>query len=231
MNTLEINGIKSTRVRGLLISELPPIIRPQMRVLTEEIDGRDGEIVTELGYQAYDRSVKIGLKADHNIDNVIRYFNGSGEVIFSNEPDKVYDFRIINSISYERMIRFRTAEVVFRVQPYKHSALEDSADPAESGATIRNSGNVYSFPIYQVTGSGSVALSINGGDPVTMNLGSGATFVADCGDQNVRDTGGTLKNRSVTGGLERLKLEPGNNTITWTGNVSGLHINRLSMWI
>ena len=231
MNILEINGIKSTRVRGLLISELPPIIQPQMRVRTEEIDGLDGEIVTELGYQAYDRTVKIGLLPNHDIDNVIRYFTGSGEVIFSNEPDKVYDFRIVKSVSYERLVRFRTAEVVFRVQPFKHSVYADSANPEQSGATLRNIGNVSSLPVYQVTGSGSVALSINGGNPVTMNLGSGATFVADCGDQNVRDTGGTLKNRSVTGGLERLKLEPGTNTITWTGNVSGLHVSRLSMWI
>ena len=48
MNYIVLNGMKSTLIKGLLISELPPITKPLIRTKTEEIDGRDGDIVTKL---------------------------------------------------------------------------------------------------------------------------------------------------------------------------------------
>jgi phosphotransferase system enzyme I (PtsI) len=48
-------------VNGLMITKLPPIKKPQMRVTAEEIDGRDGDIVTELGFSAYDKDIEIGV--------------------------------------------------------------------------------------------------------------------------------------------------------------------------
>ena len=53
MNFITLNGIRSDSVKGLLISELPPVVKPQQRTEIEEIDGRDGDIVTKLGYSAY----------------------------------------------------------------------------------------------------------------------------------------------------------------------------------
>ena len=126
MNYIVLNGMKSTLIKGLLISELPPITKPLIRTKTEEIDGRDGDIVTKLGYAAYDKKMTIGLYGDYDIDEVIEYFNSSGEVLFSNEPDKIYRYQINNAIDFDRLLRFRTATVVFHVQPFKYSALNDS---------------------------------------------------------------------------------------------------------
>ena len=125
MNYLEINGIKSTLVQGLIIQSLPPITKPKMRTSVEEIDGRDGDVITELGYSAYDKEVSIGLYGDYKIDDVISYFSKSGEVVFSNEPDKYYNFAILDQIDYERLIRFRTAKVRFHVQPFKYSDVDN----------------------------------------------------------------------------------------------------------
>ena len=126
MNYIVLNGYKSTLIKGLLISELPPITKPLIRTKTEEIDGRDGDIVTKLGYAAYDKKMSIGLYGDFNIDDIIQYFDSAGTVVFSNEPDKVYRYQINNQIDFERLLRFRTATIVFHVQPFKYSALNDS---------------------------------------------------------------------------------------------------------
>lgn len=124
-NYIVLNGYKSTLIKGLLISELPPISKPLQRTSVEEIDGRDGDIVTKLGYAAYDKKMTIGLFGDFNIDNIIQYFNSEGTVVFSNEPDKFYKYQIVNQIDFERLLRFRTATVTFHVQPFKFSAVDD----------------------------------------------------------------------------------------------------------
>lgn len=125
MNYITLNGKKSTLIKGLLISSLPPITKPLQRTSIEEIDGRDGDVVTKLGYAAYDKKMTIGLFGDFNIDDIIEYFNSEGTVIFSNEPDKYYRYQILNQIDFERLIRFKTATVVFHVQPFKFSSVDD----------------------------------------------------------------------------------------------------------
>ena len=124
MNYIVLNGARSTSVKGLLIQSLPPITKPQIRTSVEEIDGRDGDIVTKLGYAAYDKELSIGLYGDYDIDDVIKYFDSSGEVVFSNEPDKYYRYEIVEQIDFERLIRFRTAKVKMHVQPFKYSAVD-----------------------------------------------------------------------------------------------------------
>ena len=119
-----LNGKRSTMYAGLLITSLPPITKPLLRTQKEEIDGRDGDIVTPVGYSAYDRDVGIGLYGNYDIDAISAFFNSSGTVIFSNEPTKVYQYTIINQIDFEKLIRFRTATVTFHVQPFKYSAIE-----------------------------------------------------------------------------------------------------------
>lgn len=124
MNYVVLNGVKSTTVKGLLIQSLPPITKPQMRTSTQTIDGMDGDIVTKLGYSAYDKELTIGLYGDYDIDDVIRYFDSEGDVVFSNELDKYYHYQIIQQINYERLIRFRTAKVKMHVQPFKYDAVD-----------------------------------------------------------------------------------------------------------
>ena len=124
-NYVIINGVNSNTITGLMINELPPISKPSMRVETEEIDGRDGDISTNLGYSAYDKTITIGLfGTGYDIDNVIAFFNGEGNIVFSNESDKFYYFKIINKIDYERLQKFKTATVTFHCQPFKYPLTE-----------------------------------------------------------------------------------------------------------
>lgn len=124
MNYITLNGVRNTNVKGLMIQSLPPITKPQMRTSVETIDGMDGDIVTKLGYSAYDKELEIGLYGDYDIDDVISYFSSEGDVTFSNEPDKYYRYQIIEQIDYERLIRFRTAKVKMHVQPFKYDVVD-----------------------------------------------------------------------------------------------------------
>lgn len=147
-NTITLNGIESTDIEGLLIQSLPPVSKPLMRTEVEEIDGRDGDIVTNLGFSAYTKEFTIGLYGNFDINAVISYFNSEGTVIFSNEPDKYYNYQIIDQIDFERLIRFRTATVTMHVQPFKYAAFEGDLilDPPAT--------NLLTIPDYSDTSNG-----------------------------------------------------------------------------
>ena len=97
------NGKDSRYIKGLLIQELPPITKPLMRTSIMQIDGRDGDVITRLGYSAYNKKMKIGLFGDYDIDDIITFFNSSGTVTFSNEPEKYYVYDILDAIGSERL--------------------------------------------------------------------------------------------------------------------------------
>lgn len=235
---LVINGVSSKSINGLLIQSLPPISKPAMRTEIEEIDGRDGDIVTTLGYAAYDRAILIGLKGDFNINEVIEYFNSSGQVVFSNEPDKVYNFAIYEQIDFEKLIRFRTANVVMHVQPFKTSAEElpitwtntDSATIAN--ISVRNTGNIYSKPTITIKGSGAVNIYVNNKQVLEVELGgTTTTAIIDVVGMNATDTDGNYINRQVTGDYNNLVIPVGINTVKVTGTLTSVEIDKYSRWI
>lgn len=231
-----INNKTSRLIKGLIISELPPICKPKIRTKIETVDGRDGDLVTVLGYSAYDKTLKIALSYDYDIDEIIKYFSSSGVVVFGNEPDKYYKFSIYDQIDFERLLRFKTAEVIFHVQPFKYSDSESvkeynftSPDPT---IVIRDNGNIYARPRITITGSGVITLGINGIQLLNISLSNNQTIVIDSEAMNATSTDGeTLLNRLVTGNYDNIKLEVGNNELTFIGSVKKVLIDNYSRWI
>lgn len=233
---LIINDISSKTVNGLLIQSLPPISKPKIRTSKEEIDGRDGDIVTPLGFSAYDKTVSIGLKGDYNVDDVISYFNSSGKVIFSNEIDRYYNFSIYDTIDLEKLIRYRVAEVKMHVQPFKYDANEvektySYTDVTEATITARNLGNVYSKPTLTITGTGSISVYLNNTQIFSISLNTAQTIIIDVEQMNAYDTEGNYLNRLVVGNYDNFILNTGLNTITINGSITSVSINKISRWI
>lgn len=232
-NYIILNGQISTNIQGLLISELPPISKPRIRAEVEEIDGRDGDIITPLGYGAYDKEILIGLSYNYDINEVIAYFNTSGTVTFSNEEDKYYNYQIIEQIDFERLISFKTARVRMHIQPFKYSVEDNSKTfniTSETSIQIRNVGNIYSKPKITITGSDNIGISLNGVQLFQISLGTLGSITIDT-DKMEAYTGTTLLNRLVIGDYDNFKLNVGKNIIAWTGTISKIEIENYSRWI
>ena len=355
VNYIELNGEKSTSVKGLIIQSLPPISKPKMRTSIETIDGRDGDVVTKLGYSAYDKQLSVGLHGDFDIDDAIAFFDSEGEVVFGNEPDKYYRYQILEQIDFDRLVRFRTAKVKMHVQPFKYDAVDRTFDivnqflhvkdstaskfgitvtssdgsimvagratsdvdievPIESmslsgsytltasasgsaaGCALRiidgspsmsfggsymelksngdstmtatadpnaeydalwldikagtsvnfalsvtmasdsfnqialtNRGNVVSRPTVTVYGSGNVELAINAVTVLSFSI-EGGSITIDAEEMNAYH-GDTLMNRRVTGDYADLRLNVGENVISWNGDVTAIRVEDFSRWL
>ena len=114
-----LNGVHSRNIKGLRIVDLPPIVTPKVRVVVEEIDGRSGDSVDILGYCAYDKTLEIAFGEGAKLDDIIDFFGSEGTVIFSNEEDKYYNYRILEPIEFQP-----NTKVTMHVQPFKYSLTE-----------------------------------------------------------------------------------------------------------
>ena len=226
-----INGVRSDTITGLAISELPPISKPPMRVYQEEIDGRDGDITTNLGYGAYDKVLTIGLYGGYDINQIIAFFNNEGTVTFCDENDKYYIYKIIEQIDYERLLKFKTASVTFHVQPFKYP-ITNTPITLSGTTTVANSGNVISKPLITLSGSGTVTISLNSNQIFSIDMSDISTITIDTEKlEAYNQNTGALLNRYVTGDYEAFKLNTGNNTVTLGGTVSTATIINYTRWL
>lgn len=232
MNYVILNGKDSRDIRGLIIQSLPSIVKPNIRTTIEEIDGRDGDIVTKLGYSAYDKEMTIGLYGDYDLDAIMPFFDSEGQVTFSNEPDKYYNYTILDEIEFERLIRFKQAKVKLHVQPFKFSTIEKVKvfDNPEGSVTVRNTGNYFARPIISITGSGIINLYVNGLQAFKIELGDQTSITIDTAEMEAY-SGGNLMNRSVTGNYDNFVLKVGKNTISWDGTIKKITFRKYSRWL
>lgn len=213
-----------------MICELPPITKPEMRTSIIEIDGKDGDIIEELGYASYQKTLQIGLTRNFDINQIIKYFSGSGDLVLSNEPDKVYKATIYSKVDYEKLLRFKTAEVEFHVQPYKYLLNEAPFElniTNETELKVSNVGLEKSKPIITLYGEGEIQISINGSDIFSINIDDEYVVVNSIEEEAYKEN--VLKNRNMLG--EFPVLEIGINTIKWTGNLKKIIIEPKSRWI
>jgi len=204
----------------LTIKTLPSIFKAQKDINLIEVEGRSGFLTQDLGsYRGIVKTIECIVKDLSQADYICEWLDGGGEVVFSNEPDKVYKTVINNQIELSMLIKtYHSFLVQFQCQPHKYS-LQNNAITLQATGTIYNSGSAIALPIIKLFGTGSLTLTINGNLVNLTNVSEYVTINSDLMDC-YKDT--LLKNNDMSG--EFPILEVGNNNISWTGTVSKVEI-------
>lgn len=222
-------GIDSRKM-GVIVTAMPDTVRPERRMENISIAGRSGSLhIDEETYDSYDRTMECAIKKRARIDEIIAWLVGSGDMIFSTEPDKVYKVTISNKISISQMMRaFQKFIVTMDTQPFKYSvnAVNDALELTVP-TTIRNRGTVYSEPVITICGSGDVTLHINGVDFPLYGVEESITIDSERMDVFK----GNANQNSKYGGVDFPKFPVGENIISWTGNVTKVEIEPRWRWL
>ncbi|NCC14909.1 MAG: phage tail protein [Clostridia bacterium] len=215
---------------GILIAAMPDIVKPQRREEEITIPGRNGVLTIDEGcYEGYTLSIECGMRGTEQLGEVAAWLDGSGDLILSTEPDKVYRARISNAISISDVIYLYNSFLVqLKVFPFKHSV--DHADEEMSlttGTTIYNQGTIYSEPTITIYGTGDVTLKINDMNYSLTGIDGYVTINSEL-QEVYKDT--VNKNNSFLA-MEFPRFEVKENSISWAGNVTKVGIEPKWRWL
>ena len=214
------NGKKCTEY-GIHVLEQPPMTIPAERATFTNIPGRSGSLTTLEGDAVYDDLLLTAqslLPDPAKIPAVTAWLKGGGKVTFANRPGGFYHARIVNQIPFEKVLRgnpHRSFSVNFRCKPFWYQENVPEITVTNSGTFITNPGSVYAEPVITVYGSGEI----------TLMVGMSIVELDGITDSITLDTplmeayqGVTSMNSCMSGDFPTLL--PGQNAISWTGNVT-----------
>ena len=111
----------------------------------------------------------------------------------------------------------------------KNESVKDLTITTQTSLVINNQGLEIAKPIITLYGSGNIEIAINGSTIFEYTFPSGETSVVVDSLQEEAYLNGIYKNRNMLG--EFPKLNPGNNTITWTGSLTRIKVEPKSRWL
>ncbi|MBC2578751.1 distal tail protein Dit [Clostridium sp. DJ247] len=220
------NGENSSD-NNIIVNKLPDIERPKARVEKLTVSGRNGYLTQSDGtYEGVIKTVECTLN-NGNIEHICSWLNGTGEAIFSNEPDKKYKAVIINAIPFNEILsKLHKFVVVFDCQPFKYKVDEPLITVISSNTTVINEGTFQSELVIKIYGSGDLSITINSETVSIKNVNEYVTVdsvLKDCYKDDV------LKNFDMTGDFPVFNC--GDNVISFSGSVMKIEIQVNAVWI
>lgn len=222
-------GIDSRKM-GVYVTRMPETVRPERRIESITIAGRNGSLHTDDGvYESYDRTMECALKRRAKLDEVAAWLVGSGDIIFSTEPDKIYKITIANKVSIAQMMKtFQKFIVTMDTQPFKYSVNSFNDKKILTEPTrIKNRGTEYSQPVITVYGNGGITLTINGVDYPMDSVDNYITIDSEMMEVFKDSANQNSKFKSA----DFPRFETGENSISWTGDVDRVEIDPRWRWL
>ena len=212
---------------GLFMEQCPEKISPKRRDETFTVPGRHGNLTTTDGaFETYIRSTEFIVKNEEKIDEICAHFKGTGWLIFSSETDRKYKARVANQIEFLHIIRHLKRFVVeFEVQPFGYEVLPQKIVKTKA-FSLFNNGTFNSEPVITIFGTGNITLYVNNQSVVLAGVSD--KVVIDSEMQNAY-SGAISMNNKMYGNFPT--FASGENSISWTGDVTKVEIQPNWRWL
>lgn len=214
------NGVRCTEY-GIHVLEQPPLTIPSERATFTNVPGRSGTLTTLEGDDVYDDMVLTAtciISDPSRISQIAAWLRGSGKVTFANRQGGFFHARVVNQIPFEKILRgnpHRSFVVNFCCSPFWYADDVPPITLTASGTFIDNPGSISAEPVITVYGSGEITLMVGMTivelDGITDRITLDSPLM-----EAYKDT--TSMNGCMSEDFPTLL--PGQNAISWTGNVT-----------
>lgn len=212
------------------IEHKPDIPVPEAKYEEYEVPGRNGKLHADLGYydnvtvtyQLYFHGRNPTAEDARTIKKWLAGTPGTHQLSDGYDPAFFY-LAIAKPGSISNLFdKYGRLSVEFDCDPRHFSVVGYQAMQMQSGQTLLNPLDHVALPWLEITGNGSEGrVTVNG---VEFAVGTvvNKTLYCDCENWDAYLTGGTNANARVGGTWP--SLQPGENTISWSGGVTGVKL-------
>lgn len=204
--------------KGIILKNHPIITSPKKRDDGIVIEGRSGKLY--YNNQVYDSFVKTLecsiIDSEIDVREISAWLKGEGKLILSNEKDKFYNVNIINQIDFTNIAdQLHEFPLVIEFQPFAYSIKENNVSITENcSINIKNS-TALIFPKIKIYATGDVTLTINNHSQIIKDIND---YIELDSLLEIAYKNNENKNSAVFG--DYLTIEPGNNDISFIGDVT-----------
>ena len=221
---MKINGVDIS-TKDLILTRVPPIVKPQKRVRRITIPGRSGFLTEWSGdYESYIKEPEFVYNGS-DIDDALTFLQSASLAVFPNETEYAYEVRADDRI--DAVLQPSGIYKIFApyiTEPLKRQATESVHEDATT-YSITNLGNEPAYPKLVITGAGTQTVTV-GADIITIDFDvGGETITIDSLNGQIYDAGGANAWSKVTGDLPVIPVSSSAITVSTTGTVLTIYPN------
>lgn len=198
----------------------------QKEIETISIAGRNGTLTKELGFLDRSITVNFNFKTRNRNDNMSKRIRNitslllnAKKISFTDDKEVYYKVKAVSVSDIERTLRMLGSfSVAFTVDPFAYYS-PNSKILLTSHSKIYNIGTYESEPYIKVFGSGNVTLNINNKELTLKDVNEYIEIDSEL-KETLKDN--VSKNDKKVG--EYPKFLIGENTISWSGNITKIEI-------
>lgn len=206
--------------KGIIVERTPAVPKGKKNIEIIEVEGRNGFLTIDNNtYSSFVVQVECHFDPQRfDIDEIKSFLDGVGAVSFDGERE--YIAVIQNSISFEKVLRFKSFVIEFLCNPIAEEKTEHEVIVTQTNYMLSISdANVEMYPELEIIGTGDLSITINN---KTFNiLDADGTYYLDSKlkviTHNNLNAASSMQNDFPT-------LIPGENNISYLGNISSFKI-------
>ena len=222
MESFIFNNVSSDDL-GLIIKEMPPIVRPSKNIESIKVNGRNGNLHIDNGtYDSYNITISCIINDLTKLDQNKNILQGTGDLQLSTVPGRTFKATIKNQIDFSKYLRvLREFPLQLEIEPISYGS--ETTVNYSTNATLTISGNVDTYPTIVVYGTGTITIN----NVSVEVLETGITINCDLMEYVKNNIN---KNSCVI--LDEFpKLSPGNNSITLNSGITSISISYKEGWL